>query len=138
MNLDLLERDLIRDEGKRSKPYKDTVGVLTIGIGHNLEEGLSEKSISAIFKEDVNNVCVDLEREIPWWKELDDVRQRVLANMCFNLGINRLLSFRKFLDAVQNKKYLQASEEMMNSLWAKQVGIRAARLEHMMMTGMDP
>jgi len=137
MNIDLLERDLIRDEGKRNKPYKDSKGILTIGIGHNLEEGISDEAISFIFKNDIQTVIEDLDRNIPWWKTLDEVRQRVLANMCFNLGIVRLLEFRKFLMAAQAGDYKTAAKEMMDSLWASQVGKRAVRLEHMMRTGED-
>jgi lysozyme len=69
---------------------------------------------------------------------LDDVRQRVLANMCFNMGIGKLLGFKNFLVAVQAKDWTKAVAEMKNSAWFKQVGQRAVRLASMMESGNDP
>ena len=66
---------------------------------------------------------------MPWWKELSDEKMRVLANMCFNLGITRLLKFRKFLAALEAGDFETAGEEMMDSKWATQVGARATRLQ---------
>ena len=70
-----------------------------------------------------------------WWKGLDDTRQRVLANMAFNLGLPRLSNFVKFLTAVQKSDWEKASEEMMDSKWATQVGNRAVRLKEKMLKG---
>ena len=66
---------------------------------------------------------------MPWWKELGDEKMRVLANMCFNLGITRLLKFRKFLAALEAGDFETAGEEMIDSKWATQVGARATRLQ---------
>ena len=70
-----------------------------------------------------------------WWKELDDVRQRVLANMAFNLGLPRLSKFVNFLTAVQASDWEKAADEMMDSKWANQVGERAIRLRQKMLEG---
>jgi lysozyme len=56
-------------------------------------------------------------------------------NMCFNLGINRLLGFKKALALIKSGNYTKASEEMLNSLWSKQVGDRSFRLAKMMREG---
>ena len=72
---------------------------------------------------------------VPWWKDLDDNKQRVMANMAFNLGLPRLSKFVKFLKAVQDSDWEKASEEMMDSKWATQVGDRAKRLKIKMLKG---
>jgi lysozyme len=64
----------------------------------------------------------------PWWRNLDDNRQRVMANMCFNLGHPRLSNFKKFIGAMQISDWETAAVEMMDSKWAGQVGNRAVRL----------
>ena len=129
MDLDALKSDLIRDEGLRLSPYTDTAGKLTIGIGHNLtDRGISQATCDFIFAEDIADVVAALDRELPWWVRMDEPRQRVLANMCFNLGIERLLLFRNTLDHMARGDYAAASEGMAASLWAKQVGPRADRL----------
>ena len=70
-----------------------------------------------------------------WWSDLDDTRQRVLANMAFNLGLPRLNKFVKFLTAVQASDWEKAAIEMMDSKWATQVGNRAVRLKEKMLKG---
>jgi lysozyme len=69
----LLLGELLRDEcigGKPSlKPYRDSVGILTIGIGHNLEEGISEPAAHFIWGDDLYKVTTDLDRAAQWWTE---------------------------------------------------------------------
>jgi lysozyme len=142
MDKGLLLSELLRDEcidGKPAlKPYRDSVGVLTIGIGHNLEKGITEPAAHFIWGDDVHEVMTDLDRAAKWWAGLDEVRQRVLANMCFNLGIDRLLKFRNMLGAIQLGLWKRAGDEMKSSIWYAQVGPRAARLEQAMRTGVMP
>lgn len=139
MNLDQLKRDLIRDESERLLPYRCSAGKLTIGIGHNIQEkGISKAVSDLMYEEDKQEVFDDLDRNIPWWRSLDEVRQRVLANMCFNLGWPVLSQFKQTLAHVKAGNYEEAAKAMEDSLWHSQVGPRALRLEHMMRTGRDP
>ena len=69
----------------------------------------------------------------PWWRSLDDNRQRILANMCFNLGYPRLSGFKRFLAALHTGQWETAAVEMMDSKWATQVGDRAKRLRDRML-----
>jgi len=135
-NRELLVYELSRDEDVRAKPYKDSVGKLTIGVGRNLDDkGLSKAEINILLNNDINDCESDLDREMPWWRQLNDNRQRVLLNMCFNLGITRLKGFKNMLRDVQNGLYDQAAVEMLDSLWAQQVGGRAVRLAKLMKNG---
>jgi lysozyme len=128
--------ELIDDEDIRLKPYRDTVGKLTIGIGRNLDDrGISKKEAEYLANNDIDECERQLDAKIPWWRELTDARQRVLLNMCFNLGINRLLGFKKAIALIKSGNYTKASEEMLNSLWSKQVGDRSFRLAKMMREG---
>ena len=71
---------------------------------------------------------MELDKNMPWWKDLDDDKQRVMANMAFNLGLPRLSKFKKFLKAMEEGDFKTAAVEMMDSKWATQVGNRAKRL----------
>lgn len=136
MNSFILCRELERDEGKRNKPYRDTTGHLSIGVGRNLDEvGLSDEEISMLLMNDIAFVLKELDEHLPWWRNMDEVRQRVIANMCFNLGIEGLLEFHNTLASMQAKDYRGAAVGMAKSKWAAQVGDRADRLIHMMRTG---
>ncbi len=129
MNLDQLTADLRRDEGERLKPYRDSVGKLTIGVGRNLDDdGISASESQIMLQNDILRVGVDLDQHLPWWRNLDNNRQNVLANMCFNLGINGLLEFKHFLGALLALNYELAYDEMISSKWATEVGGRATRL----------
>lgn len=139
MDLDRLRAELTRDEGVRLKPYEDTVGKLTIGVGRNLTDcGITAAEAQTLLDYDIERTLVDLDRELPFWRNLDPVRQRVLANMAFNLGIGRLLTFKHTLVCVETGMYQAAAEGMRGSLWHRQVGPRALRLEQMMETGSEP
>lgn len=136
MNIDILIKELTKDEGVRLMPYRDTVGKLTIGIGRNLDDvGISLAEANAMLANDINRVTQQLDKSILWWRTMSENRQRVLCNMAFNLGIASLL---KFHDTLQNMKlgnYKEAAAGMRSSLWYRQVGARAERLAIMMDNG---
>ena len=130
--MESFEDMLIRHEGDRPTPYIDSLGVQTIGIGHNLHKPLSRAAIMQIFKDDLADAKNDCLHAFPWFADLDEPRQWVLINMCFNLGLPRLQGFYKFLAAVERGDYDTAATEMLDSLWAKQVKGRAKELAALM------
>ena len=136
IDIEQLTKELRTDEGVKPMPYRDTVGKLTIGVGRNLDDrGLSNDEIDYLLKNDIRIVCEELDKRLPWWRRMSAVRQRVLANMAFNMGINVLLTFRNTLAAMQGGRYDDAAVGMLASKWAKQVGKRAIRLSEMMKKG---
>lgn len=124
-----IEEQLRRDEGVRLKPYKDTVGKLTIGIGRNLDDvGISLEEAEIMLANDISKVDAKLKAALPWTDRMDRIRYAVLENMAFNMGVAGLLEFRQTLALIEDGKYAEAAKEMLNSHWAKQVGDRAIRL----------
>jgi|TARA_Y100000361_G_C11128308_1_gene327354 lysozyme len=123
-------------EGVEHKPYTDTVGKLTIGVGRNLDDrGLSDDEIDYILANDIK--IVEDELDVWWkdWRTMDETRQRVVADMLFNMGRPTLAKFKNFLSALQEQDYERASVEMMDSNWARQVKGRADTLARMMRDG---
>ena len=136
MNIDTLTNELTRDEGMRLKTYRCTANKLTIGIGRNLDDvGISEDEARYLLANDIKKVSSDLDRAIPWWRTLSEPRQRVLANMSFNLGTAGLLGFKNTLAMIASGDYAGAADGMLKSKWAKQVGPRATRLAETMRKG---
>jgi lysozyme len=136
MNSDLLAQELERDEGKKNMLYRDSLGIWSIGVGRNLQDrGLSDDEILYLLKNDMNIVFAALDTSLPWWRAMTENRQRVLANMCFNLGINRLMGFKNTLLSMSQGDYAAAAAGMLASRWATQVGDRATRLAAMMEQG---
>ena len=133
-----LIQQLRRHEGERLKPYRCTAGKLTIGVGRNLDDrGITAEESAYLLNNDIDKAWSDLKERIPWMTGLNDVRQRVLLDMAFNLGIDGLMKFKNTLATIQLGQYDKASNMMLNTLWAKQVGARARRLAKMMQTGID-
>jgi lysozyme len=137
--MSLIEKMVTLHEGTRLKPYVDTVGKMTIGVGRNLtDRGISQEEAQLMLQNDLLEVRDALRRNLPWTATLDVIRYSVLQDMSFNLGIAGLLKFAKFLAFVQHGDYEAASAEMLRSKWAKQVVSRAIRLAEMMRTGEVP
>lgn len=127
--------ELIRDEGLRLRPYMDsaTPPRITIGVGRNLSDiGISKDEAFRMLHNDVERVTADLDQHLPWWKNLTEPRQHVLANMAFNLGIKGLLNFHHTLALMETGRFREAADEMLLSKWASQVGVRATRLAEQM------
>ena len=127
----LLE-ELMLDEGVIHEIYNDHLGYPTFGVGHLITEKdeehgkplgtpVSEERVAECLNADVDIVCAELDKNMEWWRGLNDTRQRVMANMCFNLGYPRLSKFKKFLAAVQEEDWETAAVEMMDSKGATQV-----------------
>ena len=140
MDRSKLKDELIRDEGKRSHCYKDSVGLYTIGVGHLLGEtprmlDVTEDELQALLDRDIDNaeaVAWSYIKNSEVWD--NEVRSRAAINMAFNLG-NRIKDFKEFLLAVNRSEWEKAAAEMLDSKWAKQVGARAKRLAQMIATG---
>jgi len=124
-DIETLKKELIDDEGVRESAYRDSLGYLTIGIGHLIDSRIggkiSQDTIHHIFKEDINEVIQQLDDNLFWWRNLDPVRQRALINLCFNMGINKLLGFQNFLAHSQGGDYKKAVKHLLDSKWATQV-----------------
>lgn len=130
---------LIRHEGVRLKPYKDTAGKTTIGCGRNLDDmGITHKEAMILLTNDIVRVYEECRQAFPWFSELTDVRKMVIIDMAFNLGLTKLRKFRQMLSALGFGRYEMAAAAMLDSTWAQQVGQRATRLAKMMRTGEFP
>lgn len=133
MDIEALKDQLILHEGLKLEPYQCTAGKLTIGVGRNIEDiGITEDEARYLLDNDILRVCDELDRNLPWWRDLSDVRQRVLVDMVFNLGISRFMQFQNTIAAIESGDYETASAEMLDSRWADQVGQRAKTLARMM------
>ena len=136
-----LIEQLKRHEGVRTHAYQCTANMTTVGVGRNIDEdgglGLSVDEIEFLLKNDIKRCKQEL-ITLPWFPEIDSVRQDALINLCFNLGITRLLGFKNALNAMSVGDYEKAAEEFLDSRWAVQVGNRALDVAHMILTGEYP
>ena len=148
---------LIEHEGMVLTVYQDSLGIDTIGIGRNLkdrgitkeeldymdipnmdvvyEHGITEADARYLAMNDIRIVENELCRVHPCVEDLDSVRQLILMDMAYNMGVPRLCKFKKMWAAIEEGSYEIASIEMMDSRWSKQVGSRAVKLSDAMKAG---
>ena len=136
MNYDILLEQLKDFEGLELKAYKCTAGKTTIGLGRNLDDyGITEEEAYYLAKNNINELEDELDRAIPWWRQLDDARQRALINLSYNVGTTTLLKFKKTLQYLEDGSYEEAAKEVLDSRWADQVGRRAIFISNVFLTG---
>ena len=122
-------------EGLRLKPYRDSVGVLTIGYGRNLEDvGITREEAERMLERDLAGAYQAV-AAWEWFADLSPARQQVLVEMAYNLGLRRLMGFGQMLAACKSGRYQDAADEMLQSRWAGQVGARARTLAETMRRG---
>ena len=148
---------LIAHEGLKLQVYQDTLGIDTIGIGRNLEDrgitkeelddldipsidhvyeyGITEADAVYLANNDVQIVEDELVRAHPCVDRLDSVRQLILMDMAFNMGVPRLCKFVKMWNAIHEEDYPTAAKEMLDSRWANQVKSRSTILANAMHNG---
>lgn len=131
-----LKDQLIRDEGLRLKPYKDSVGKLTIGIGRNLDDdGISILEANLLFENDRAAVILEVQQALPWALALDPVRLGAVQNLTFNMGAEKLQEFVKFIAAMKSQNWAQAKADLLNSAADHQEPNRIDRLAAQIVTG---
>ncbi len=133
MNIDRLRADITRHECIGSepalRPYADTVGKITIGVGRNLtDNGITLEEADQMFDHDMWVAIKDTRVLVASFDELTDARREVLVNMMFNLGYPRLAKFVRMLEAIADGLPKTVALEMLDSKWATQVGKRATEL----------
>jgi len=132
-----LVAQLKRHEGVRSHVYLCSAGYETIGVGRNIAEsglGLSDDEIDYLLENDIRRCKQEL-IALPWFVDLDSVRQDAIVNLCFNLGLTRLMGFKNAMAAMAVGDHAKAGDEFYDSRWAKQVGSRADEVCEMIRTG---
>lgn len=136
-----LQNELIRDEGLRLTPYRDSLGYLTIGVGHLITKGESFTKITNVealdlLETDIRIAERNLTRIYPNWTQLDDVRQRAMISLSFNLG-GKLVKFKRFLHSMGLGNFGKAADHLQDSLWYRQVKLRGPRVVHAIRTGTE-
>lgn len=116
-------------------------------MGHNIEahplpddwsSPLSDSQVDQLFAQDLQEAQDGLFQALPWAQGLDEVRQAVLVDLCFNMGLPTLLQFHHTLGFIQEGNWQAAANGLATSLWARQVPIRAKEDEAMILSGEWP
>lgn len=130
-----LEEMLRVHEGFVGHAYRDHLGYWTIGIGRLIDQrrggGITEEEARYLLRNDLERIRGELHDRVGWLGSLSDVRRAAVLDMAFNLGVDGLLGFRRMLAALEARDYQRAADEALDSLWARQVGMRARDIAEM-------
>lgn len=133
--MDLLQQ-IKQHEGLRLKPYQDSRGILTIGYGRNLEDvGISQEEAEYLLQNDIRQAREGAKTLVKNFDDLSYSRKNVLINMTFNMGLPTIRKFVHMRNAIEREDFVEASRQMLNSHWARQVGSRAEELAEQMRLG---
>lgn len=132
-------KQLEEDEGRKEVLYRDSLGYLTIGIGRLLDPRkggkLRPKEVDFLFDNDFEEKLDQCQRRFPGFSKLNPARQAAVVNMCFQLGMDGVLAFKKMVQALQDEHWADARHHALDSLWAKQTPKRAQRVAYQLETG---
>ena len=139
-------QEMINDEGMVLDPYCDkcgkkwpcqceTPGNMTIGIGHNLSMPITQSAAMMILEDDLARCVSELYKVVPSIGKLNHVRENVLINMLFHLGLSKFLGFKKMLTAIENSDFEEVALQILDSKAARQFKTRFERHAHRMSTG---
>ena len=113
------------NEGFRSKPYKCSEGVWT--IGHGLTWITEEESLS-ILSGRISELHLKLSEDLDWYDRMPPEIKGVIIEMCYQIGYSGVMKFKNMIANMKDINWKGASDEMLDSLWAKQTPERANRL----------
>jgi lysozyme len=126
--MSLLER-IKEHEGYVGVVYKDSLGIDTIGYGFAIKDlELDEDICQEILVRKLKNLDDMVKLKFSWFKYMPPQIKDVVMEMCYQLGVTGFSKFKKTIAYLQNKQWDDASEEMLDSLWAKQTPNRAKAL----------
>lgn len=125
---DIIEQLKIH-EGYKPTVYKCTEGVDTIGVGFAIKDlNLSEEVCELILREKLEVLEGRFESKFDWFKDSPVEVRNVMLNMAYQLGFRGFCKFKKTIGYLEDAEWEKASEEMLDSKWAKQTPNRAKEL----------
>ena len=145
-----LHKMLKKHEGIRNKPYVDTVGFQTIGVGHNidakglppdiedfLEENgyITDEMIDRLLDDDIEDAITDALKLYPNLERFGDVRMNALIDFVFNVGYGTAKKFVNTNRAINDEDWERAGDMLEQSKWYRQVKGRAKEIVQMLRDG---
>ena len=95
---------------------------------------IPKADIPALIANDITRIIMELNDIIPAFRQMNEVRRRVLVDMVFSMGIVQFMGLREILNAIREQDYARAAEIILNLPWDVQAD-RIRRLASMMETG---
>ena len=127
------------DEGFKPYAYQDSLGYWTVAFGKCIDKragcGLTREEGLYLLKNELA-LCKEQLEHFYWYTAMEPVRQEVLIELCYNIGLPKLLKFKDMIGFLQQHDYKSAATAMLCSEWHRQVGdTRANNMAQRLVTG---
>lgn len=142
-NMETLESRIIRHEGFCSFPKYDAKGFYCVGFGHditkdecdNYSAGITWEEAEELLYDDLKIIKKNSAKEFTWISNLNDIRQEVIWEMCYQLGVGGVAQFKDMISAIKDNDWDSAAQEMLDSQWHIETPIRCEELANLMISG---
>lgn len=140
--VETLEERIQRHEGFCAVPKLDVAPMYVIGFGHditkigcdNYPNGITYAQAEALLESDLAIVKQNCAQEFPWILGLDEIRQEVIWEMAFQLGVGGVAQFKDMIAAIRQQDWDAAAQAMLDSVWHKETPGRCEELAALMFT----
>lgn len=139
---------LRQEEGVEHKPYIDSLGYPSSGVGFklgpqnaplsNFTFTLTDNTINAWLSDYVADVLADMAKDsniAAAMAHCNQPRVDILTSMAYQMGVSGLAAFHNMLAAIIAEDWEEAVRQMLNSAWATQTPARAQRHADVMRSG---
>ena len=150
MNIEQCKAEIKRHEGEVLEIYMDSLGYKTLGVGHlcqpedpeyswEVGTAVSQEVVDMYYDNDFNKHLKEAIHVVGEedFENLPEDIQRVMVNMCFNLGGTRLSKFKNMLAACRSHDWQEMARQMEDSRWFGQVGRRSKELQDLVLQQND-
>tara|TARA_R100001463_G_scaffold50667_2_gene101130 strand:+ start:2888 stop:3316 length:429 start_codon:yes stop_codon:yes gene_type:complete len=122
-DLNNVKEMIARHEGYEPRVYKCTNGYDTIGYGFAIKDlYMDEETANLILDKKIRGLLARIEGDDDWgcwFFDKPDMIQDVLVDMIFQIGYAGVKKFKKTIQYIKDDNFLMASEEMLDSKWAR-------------------
>ena len=135
---------IMRHEGVRNKPYKDSLGLWTVGVGHLIGDGHSlpdawnrtftDQEVQDLYDKDFDE-HQKAAATIPGYDKFNSAGKGALTDLTFNMGPNWIKRFPTTAKSIEKGDGAASAAGLQDSKWYTQVGSRAQEVVGLMSKG---
>ena len=133
-----------KHEGVRTRPYKDSLGLWTVGVGHLIGDGKSlppewnreftKEEVNALFLKDYEK-HKEMAMKTPGWSKANETGQAAMIDLAFNMGGSWYKKFPATSKALEAGDFEKAADNLKDSKWYQQVKSRGVTIVDMIRNG---
>jgi GH24 family phage-related lysozyme (muramidase) len=138
LNRQQIASRLCLDEGNFTSVEQDTRGYWTLGNGFLVDKragGSLPEPVRAFWLDYLITKTIEELVDYPSLAGIDVVRKQLVVCLLYNMGERHLNEFKNMLADLTTLSYSEAADQLANSAWYREVGVRGPLYVRIMRTG---